>query len=118
MTDEEHNHLVDGKYGIKDLVDLNRLRKILEMFTNATGFTIGFIEHPNLNILIISSQNDICAQYHRVYPISAHHCLKSNKHMLDQLTQPGKITIEECANGLVDCSTPVIIKGSILPVLL
>jgi len=111
MTDEEYKHLVDGKYGIKDLVDLKRLRKILEMFTNATGFTIRFIEHPNLNILIVSSQNDICTQYHRLHSISVHNCLQSNKHLLGQLTQPGQIVIEECENGLVDCATPVIIKG-------
>ena len=35
----ENSHLVDGKYSIKDLVDIERLRKTLEKFSLATGFT-------------------------------------------------------------------------------
>ena len=50
MTDTKH--LVDGKFGICDLVDLVELRRIFERFTQATGFTIGFLDHPGLNILI------------------------------------------------------------------
>ena len=109
MTQEHNDHLVDGKYSIKDLVSLERLHKIFEMFTQTTGFTIGFLYHPGLNILIATGWRDICTKYHRLCPISAQNCLKSNKHLLDQLSQPGQIVVEECDNGLVDCATPIII---------
>ena len=111
MAQKRNHHPVDVKYSIRDLVDLERLRNILEMFTNATGFTIGFVDHPGLNVLIATGWRDICTKYHRLCPISAQNCLKSNKHLFDQLTKPGKIVIEECDNGLVDCATPIIIRG-------
>ncbi|MBF0569747.1 MAG: PAS domain S-box protein [Candidatus Omnitrophica bacterium] len=108
---EQDDHLVDGRYAIKDLVDLDRLRKIFEMFTKSTGFTIGFLDHPGLNILIATGWRDICTKHHRLCPVAAQNCLKSNKHLLDQLTESGKTVVEECENGLVDCAMPIIIKG-------
>ena len=104
-------HLVDGKYGIGDLVDLGQLRRIFERFTEATGFTIGFLDHPGLNILISTGWRDICAKFHRGCPESEAICLKSNRHLLVQLDEPGKVVIELCDHGLVDCATPIIIKG-------
>ncbi|MFA6292681.1 MAG: PocR ligand-binding domain-containing protein [Victivallales bacterium] len=108
----ENQDLVDGKYSIGDLVDLERLRHIFEEFSQATGgFTVGFLDHPGMNILIAVNWRDICTKFHRGCPMGSENCTKSNKHLLDQLTEPGKLTFEECENGLVDCATPIIIKG-------
>jgi len=103
--------LVDGKYGIEDLVDVEELRWIFQRFHEATGFTIGFLDHPDLNVLIATGWRDICAKMHRASPISAESCYRSNRHLLDNLDTPGKLVIEECDNGLVDCAFPIIIKG-------
>ncbi len=107
----KNEHLVDGKYGIADLVDLERLRGVFEKFTRATGFTIGFLDHPGLNILAATGWRDICTKFHRGCPASAAICVKSNGHLLNSLDEPGRVVIEACENGLVDCATPVIIKG-------
>ena len=106
-----NENLVDGKYSIKDLVNLEQLRNIFEKFTHATGFTIGFLDHPGLNVLIATGWRRICTKFHRVYPTSLKNCIKSNKHLLRRLKQPGQVVIEACANGLIDCATPIIIKG-------
>jgi len=106
-----HSHLVDGKYGVQDLIDLAELRQIFERFTSATGFTIGFLDHPGLNILIATGWQDVCTRFHRVSPLSAAHCAQSNKHLLESLDEPGKLVISECENGLVDCAFPIIVKG-------
>lgn len=103
--------LVDGKYGIGDLVDLAELRRIFECFTEATGFTIGFLDHPGMNILIATGWRDICTKFHRACPLSVANCLKSNRHLLNNLDEPGKLVIELCENGLVDCAFPIIVKG-------
>ncbi len=104
-------HLVDGKYSIKDLVDIDKLRRIFEKFTQATGLTIGFLDHPGLNILIASGWRDICTKFHRGCPASAEHCVKSNQRLIGKLKEQGQLVIESCENGLVDCATPIIIKG-------
>ncbi|MEI7527324.1 MAG: PocR ligand-binding domain-containing protein [Elusimicrobiota bacterium] len=111
VTLQDQEHLIDGKYGIADLVDLDRLRGIFEKFTKATGFTIGFLDHPGLNILCATGWRDICTKFHRGCPAAAEICTKSNRHLLDALSEPGQIVVEACENGLVDCATPIIIKG-------
>ena len=108
---ENSANLVDGKYGITDLVNLERLRDIFEKFTRATGFTIGFLDHPGMNILAATGWRDICTKFHRGCQASADICTKSNRHLLDALNEPGQMIIEPCENGLVDCAIPIIIKG-------
>ena len=90
---------------------MGQLRELFEQFTKATGFTIGFLDHPGLNILIASGWRDICVKFHRACPVSLSNCETSNRHLLDQLDEPGKVVIEACDNGLFDCATPIIIKG-------
>ena len=111
MNTDDKAHLVDGKYGIRDLVDLDELRRIFERFTEATGFTLGFLDHPGMNILVATGWRDICTKFHRGCPISAANCERSNRHLLDQLDEPGKLVVEQCDNGLVDCAFPIIVKG-------
>lgn len=107
----DQEFLVNGKYGITDLVDINHLRDLFEKFTEATGFTIGFLDHPKMNILISSGWRDICTIFHRGCPAGEEICLKSNLHLLNQLDTPGKLVIEACEHGLVDCGIPIIIEG-------
>lgn len=107
----QSNYLVDGKYGIEDLVDIKELERIFMQFHKATGFTIGFLDHPGLNILIQVGWRDICTRMHRACTIGNDNCIKSNRHLLDNLDTPGKLIVEECDNGLVDCAFPIIIKG-------
>lgn len=111
MSGTDTSHLVDGKYAITDLVDLEQLREIFEKFTRATGFTIGFLDHPGLNVLVASGWQDICTKFHRGCEASAAVCTTSNAHLLDQLVEPNQLVIEPCDHGLVDCATPIIIKG-------
>jgi PAS domain S-box-containing protein len=111
MNTNDGDYLVDGKYGIRDLVDLEELRRILENFTQATGFTIGFLDHPGLNILIATGWRDICTKFHRGCEASTAICTESNRHLLDALDEPGKLMVEPCAHGLVDCAFPIIVKG-------
>jgi PAS domain S-box-containing protein len=109
--------LVDGKYSIKDLVDLNELRTLFQSFTDAMGFTIGFLSAPELEILIATGWRDICTKYHRNCPLAATRCRQSNARLVRRLKRPGQIVIEACENGLVDCATPIIIQGKTVAIL-
>ncbi len=111
MEAADNGHLVDGKYGIGDIVDLKQLQLIFEHFTAATGFTIGFLDHPALNILIATGWRDICTKFHRSCPEAEAVCLKSNRCLLDRLDEPGRIVAEQCGHGLVDCAIPIIVNG-------
>jgi len=111
MQDPSIEYLVDGRYTIGDLVDIEKLRRIFEQFTEATGFTVGFLDHPGLNVLIASGWREMCTKYHRSCPVSLANCLISNRRLLDQLNEPGVVIVEPCDNGLVDCAIPIIVNG-------
>jgi PAS domain S-box-containing protein len=107
----ENPHLVDGKYSIKDLIDIESLHKTLEKFSSATGFTTGFVEYPSQKILIATGWRDICTKFHRAFPESATHCKNSNIYLTKQLKELQDLNIKPCKNGLVDGATPIVIKG-------
>jgi PAS domain S-box-containing protein len=111
MVEPTAEQLVDGRYAIGDLVDIERLRRIFEQFTEATGFTAGFLDHPGMNILIATGWRDICTKYHRICPAAQANCRMSNHRLLDQLNEPGIVVVEACDNGLVDCATPIMVNG-------
>jgi PAS domain S-box-containing protein len=102
---------VDGKYGVTDLVDLDKLRAVFEKFTRATGFTIGFLDHPGLDVLIATGWRDVCTKFHRGCPSSQAVCHDSNARLLNGLDHPGALVVEPCGHGLVDCATPIIVRG-------
>jgi len=112
--DLENPHLVDGKYSIRDLIDIESLRKTLEKFSLATGFTTGFLEYPSQDILVATGWRDICTKFHRAVPESAKHCKESNIYLTTQLKKLKELNIKPCENGLVDGATPIVIKGKFI----
>ena len=111
VASDPSDHLVDGKYSIKDLVDIEQLRELFEGFSAATGFTTGFVSYPGQEILIATGWRDLCTQFHRACPLSAEFCKESNHYLTDCLRNLQELSIKPCGNGLVDGATPVVIKG-------
>ncbi|HWH68849.1 MAG TPA: PocR ligand-binding domain-containing protein [Candidatus Sulfotelmatobacter sp.] len=107
----DRSHLVDGKYSIEDLVDIEQLRRLFEQFSKATGFTTGFVSYPEQKILIATGWRDICTKFHRACPLSAQTCRKSNISLTARLAKLQTLNIEPCGHGLADGATPVIVRG-------
>ncbi len=104
-------HLVDGKYTLPDLVDIDRLREVLEHFSQATGFTTGLISYPGQKVLIATGWRDICIKFHRAFPASAEHCRHSKHDLTSALHASTERNVRHCRHGLVEGATPIIIKG-------
>jgi PAS domain S-box-containing protein len=107
----DQSQLIDGKYSIKDLVDLDRLRAIFESFSQTTGFTTGLLSYPDLEILIGTGWREICIKYHRACPEAEKFCKLSNQNLLGDFKEARQLGILPCENGLVDGATPVIVRG-------
>ncbi len=103
-------YLVNGKYSIKDLVDIAYLKKIMELFSEATGFTTGFVSFPEQEVLFGTGWRDICTKFHRALPDSVDCCKKSNEILSEGLRALKEFNINLCENGLIDGATPIIIK--------
>jgi ligand-binding sensor protein len=106
------SYLVDGKYAITDLVDVEALRSLFEAFSDATGFTAGLVDYPLQKVLIATGWRDICTKFHRAFPDSLRQCKKSNAMLTEKLKGPKSLSTNECEMGLIDGATPIIIKGA------
>jgi len=104
-------HLVDGKYALRDLVDIGLLRDTFENFSKATGLTTGLVSYPDQEVLIATGWRDVCTKFHRTCPDSARHCTVSNKALTARLKKLKTLNIMPCDNGLVDGATPILVKG-------
>ncbi|MRR14535.1 hypothetical protein EG833_03730, partial [archaeon] len=71
-------YLVEGKYNLRDLLDIGLLKGIFEDFSKATGFTTGLVSFPDQEILIATGWRDVCTKFHRACPESSLHCTESN----------------------------------------
>lgn len=74
FEDKDSTYLIEGRYSISDLIDLENLRETLEKFSRATGFTSALVEYPSQEILISTGWRDFCTQFHRAFPESAKNC--------------------------------------------
>ena len=102
---------MDRRYSITELVDIDRLRRVFEEFSKATGFTTGFVSYPEQELLIATGWRDICTKFHRACPASAECCKESNLYLTACLKDLKELNIKPCGNGLVDGATPVVIRG-------
>jgi two-component system cell cycle sensor histidine kinase/response regulator CckA len=107
----ECSNLTEGSYGIRDLVDIEYLRRILEQFTAATGFTAGLVAEPDQEIVVATGWREICTNFHRACPESEKYCKQSNRILTRQLKQLKELNIEPCRMGLIDGATPIIVEG-------
>jgi len=104
-------NLVDGKYGIEDLVDLEALEQMFDEFSKGTGLPIGVNSYPDQRVLVGTGWEDICTKFHRSCPESSAHCVESNRVLTGGLKDESDCLVHRCGLGLVDAATPIIIKG-------
>ena len=110
-TELENSHLIDGKYSIMDLVDIEILHKALEKFSLASGFTAGLLDYPSRKILISTGLRNICTKFHRASPESEEICRNSNIQLTEHSKELQGPSINTCRHGLVDGVTPIVIRG-------
>lgn len=106
-----------ASYTFLDLIDPERIKKILEIFHDLTGITSTLIDSDG-NILtcadgtwVAAGWQDICINFHRKHPETLKKCLESDTHLSSNLTAGGKYSCYHCLNGLVDMAVPVYVGG-------
>ncbi|PKL71084.1 MAG: histidine kinase, partial [Methanobacteriales archaeon HGW-Methanobacteriales-2] len=81
-----------ASYTFLDLIDPERIKKILEIFHDLTGITSTLIDSEG-NILtcadgtwVAAGWQDICINFHRKHPETLKRCLESDTHLSGNLT--------------------------------
>ncbi|GEM_PF-2491875 len=110
-ADERELYLIDGLYGIRDLVDISQLKQTFQKFTEATGISIELTDYPHMAVLINTGWQSICTEYHRVAPGAVASCIRTNPSLVSYREGPVKAVAMECEHGLIDCGVPVVVDG-------
>ncbi len=91
---------------IKDILDIDKLRILLEKYTNASGIGTAVLDLEG-NVLIATGWQDICTKFHRVHPETLKRCKESDLCLANQLKAGHKYNVYKCLNGLVDTAIPL-----------
>ncbi len=93
-----------------ELVEINELQPLCEIFSNLTGFATAILDMEG-NVLTATGWQEICSEFHRKNPETADSCRESDT-VLGELPSTGeKYNVYRCRNGLIDVSVPIMIEN-------
>jgi PAS domain S-box-containing protein len=98
------------KYTLKDLLDIPRLRELLDSFDEIHSMPSAIIDIEG-NVLTATAWQDICTKFHRVNPETEEKCIESDIHIKAGIEQMMSHVVYRCPMGLVDSATPIIVDG-------
>lgn len=104
-------------YRFDELVDLKRIKTLMQLFYELTGFPSTLIDLDG-NILQTENGDKVgvgwkkmCLDFHRVHPTTRSGCLESDIRLSRSVSSCGGAACYTCLNGLVDAASPVVIEG-------
>ena len=110
-THKEFEQIVDKRYQLENLINMNDLRKLLEDFHKIAPFPIAVLNLKG-DVLLESHWEPICTRFHRVNPKTSAICAESDIHFNAELAKGDERHIlYRCANGLYDAASPIMIEG-------
>lgn len=95
---------------LASLIDFSLLNDIFENFLAVTGLPISLIDQEG-NVLASSKWQRLCLDFHRTHPQTLAGCVMSDTALARRLQEGKDYAIYQCANGLVDCATPIVVDG-------
>ncbi len=97
-------------YTFADLVDIEAVQRLADLFFHATGMPSAVIDTKGV-VLTESGWRRLCTDFHRVNPETRQRCVESDTSVANRAGPGGKHAIYRCGNGLIDAATPIIIGG-------
>ena len=98
------------KSAFSDLVDVEKLRTLLDGVTAAMGVATAIVDVDG-KVITAAGWQEICTLFHRVHPDACERCTESDTALARQVKNGDKYSIYQCRNGLVDAAAPIVIEG-------
>lgn len=97
-------------YTLQELIDIDQLDQLMELFNRATDLAIAVIDVKG-KVLVAKGWQKICTDFHRVNPQTNERCVESDLYINRCINQEAYVEYQ-CRNGLVDMAAPIVIAGS------
>ncbi len=98
------------RYKLADLIDVPRLQVLMDAFHAVTNAPSAILDTDG-TILTATAWQNICTCYHRVNPECQLRCHQSDAYISSHLGEGSQYVLYECANGLVDVASPIIVDN-------
>lgn len=99
-----------NEFVITELIAPEALKRLLDAHAGLVGLAVGVIA-PDGKLLGCSGPASVCAQFHRLHPLTAAHC----RHMPTGAAPPPAATLSPgvlCDNGLRDAAFPITVRDT------
>jgi PAS domain S-box-containing protein len=98
------------EYSLAELLDVPKLQALMDSLDELYSIPSAIIDMEG-NILTGTSWQDICTRFHRANPESEKECIKSDTHIVSELSKGKTQVVYKCPQGLVDTATPIVVDG-------
>ncbi|MGD9581244.1 MAG: PocR ligand-binding domain-containing protein [Vampirovibrionia bacterium] len=85
---------------LTSVVNIEKLSSLFKNFSEATGLTVGMLEHPSQDILFMHGCSDVCLYFHRTVPDHPDFCTIKFLNKDNKNTLPGESYVGCCPNGM------------------
>ncbi len=97
-------------YKLADLIDVPQLQELMDAFHAVTSAPTAILDADG-TVLTATAWQSICTQYHRAHPDCELRCKQSDSYIASHLEAGASYALYECANGLVDVASPILVNG-------
>ncbi len=108
---DKREYLIDGRYMLLEILDMEKLEYFFNLFTASTGFTASLIIHPDHNILIKSGCRKLCQDLKCIDPSIARECIAEDLLLDSEIREQNEITMRISGIGLADGALSVYVRG-------
>jgi ligand-binding sensor protein len=95
---------------LSELIDIREMQELCNSFTDFTGAATAIVDLKGI-VLVAAGWHEICTRFHRVNPITAARCTKSDTVLAGKMKKGERHCIYKCENGLVDIAVPITVNG-------
>lgn len=98
-------------WAIQDIVDLNLLQQVLDVFVRATGLASVVTDVHGAPLTSLANFSDFCMKHTRGTRKGSQRCQLNDAQGGMEATKTGKPVVYYCHAGLVDFAVPLIVRG-------
>lgn len=101
--------MTEQQYDIAELIDLDKLQKLMDLYSQSTAIPVGLVDHTG-RFLIKSHWQDLCTLFHHCHPDALEQCEQNEIRILNHIASGEYLTFR-CQNGLREIALPVMVEG-------
>lgn len=101
---------MNSRIKFSDLIETDNLQSLMDNFNRVSGIA-NAITDVDGNVIVSSGWQEVCAEYHRVNPVTYGRCIESDTALIKAALKDSPFAAYTCPNGLTDTAAPIVIDG-------